>query len=192
MLEVCFAQAFCRTVGLHVDVDSPALCNHTFQSVVTEISPLLLGYIWAVVFADGLEVCFVGGEVDGRGVGGDVAELDGGPVAGSRFYVGKNMECVFGEELGECGVALGVEGEDFDGRCFFDGTLGGGVEGAEAVDFVAEEFDADGVFFCGRPEVDDAAAARGDSFFIHFGIEGVPQIFQGLENLIWGMFIPRF
>ena len=42
----------------------------------------------------------------------------------------------------------------------FDGALGGGVEIAQALEFIAEEFRADGEFLARTPSVDDSAADR--------------------------------
>jgi hypothetical protein len=76
--------------------------------------------------------------------------------------------CGFGaEELAPVGAeaadAFGVEGELADGVKLETGelvrrALGGWVEAADVLDFVAEEVEADGFAFAGRVDVDDAAA----------------------------------
>ena len=61
------------------------------------------------------------------------------------------------------------DGEDFAAVDAFDGGLGGGVEGAEGFEVVAEEFGADGEVVPRAPDIDDAAADRAVAFLLDLG-----------------------
>ena len=140
---------------------------------------------------------------DHEGVVGQMVEEvaagdEGGPEVGAFgvMSVGDFVERVeqfsgFALGVGDAEVGQQVGGElarfggDFAGRSegqfaeVVERALGCGVEAAQAVDFVAEQFDADGGVGAGGPEVDDAAA---DGVVGGLDDEGAPLVAAGFEG----------
>ncbi len=104
---------------------------------------------------------------------GQVELRDGRLRAGAGGLVG-----------GAGGGQVFAGGGDDQTLCGLGGALGGGIKMAQGVDLVAEELDAGGLVFGGRPKVEQAAAAgelaRGDD-----GVDGfVPKVDPQADEFI--------
>lgn len=136
-----------------------ALCDTTEQGGLLEIvgaAHQTMGHRGGVGILVGFDQRLVVDHVDALTLLLGIAEVENGV-----FFVGKLQE---GDLLAFDGVDVWDDG---DFLLFIDGELLLNVEGADGVDLVAEEVDAEGLFVGVGEDVEDAAAKRVLSWLIN-------------------------